>query len=315
MKKILSLVICIAVILCGCAKNEHKQINEVDIPFQKIAACNNRNKLLEKYGYISERTATRAQKNENFAYWIIYYEKSDDAVNAILDYAVNYKCYYYNGGVYVEYGDGQTRTVLPYREKYENVISNLLSRTDTLSYVFITESFSEKTDNGYIASYDFIVNSDILPDLEGLGVDTGSKVRVSYELNNDYEIMSCKYYRVEKTEDVEVAKIDITYGESREFPESVKKKTDENVEYVDVQIIQDFGTAAQYSEIFKVQKGTYISENDVLMQYYLYKDSSYQQMFNSFEEKITENTDIFVIKSLYIDTLLAAQEQGEEENQ
>lgn len=304
MKKIFSLLLCMILLLCGCSDSNENQAEKVDISFQKIAACNNRTKLLEKYRYISERTASRSDEDDDFSYWVMYFEKNGENINAILDYSVDYKCYYYNNEVYTEYGDGNIRKVIPYRENYEKIISGLLARTDTLSYVFITNSNAEETENGYAAEFDFIVNNDILSELEGLGVEVGNKVRVKYELDKDLIIKKCKYYRVEEEKNTEVARIDVTYGEKRSFPDNVKNM--ENGEFVDINIIEDFGTGSQYSETFKVKKNSYISENDVLLTYYLFKDPYYQMSFDTFTEKVDKNTDIFIINSTYAD-ILASQ--------
>ncbi len=301
MKKIFSLLLCMILLLCGCSDSNENQAEKVDISFQKIAACNNRTKLLEKYRYISERTASRSDEDDDFSYWVMYFEKNGENINAILDYSVDYKCYYYNNEVYTEYGDGNIRKVIQYRENYEKIISGLLARTDTLSYVFITNSNAEETENGYAAEFDFIVNNDILSELEGLGVEVGNKVRVKYELDKDLIIKKCKYYRVEEEKNTEVARIDVTYGEKRNFPDNVKNM--ENGEFVDINIIEDFGTGSQYSETFKVKKNSYISENDVLLTYYLFKDPYYQMSFDTFTEKVDKNTDIFIINSSYADIL------------
>lgn len=301
MKKIFSLLLCMILLLCGCSDSNENQAEKVDISFQKIAACNNRTKLLEKYRYISERTASRSDEDDDFSYWVMYFEKNGENINAILDYSVDYKCYYYNNEVYTEYGDGNIRKVIQYRENYEKIISGLLARTDTLSYVFITNSNAEETENGYAAEFDFIVNNDILSELEGLGVEVGNKVRVKYELDKDLIIKKCKYYRVEEEKNTEVARIDVTYGEKRNFPDNVKNM--ENGEFVDINIIEDFGTGSQYSETFKVKNNSYISENDVLLTYYLFKDPYYQMSFDTFTEKVDKNTDIFIINSSYADIL------------
>ena len=66
MKKVLMLILSICFILCACG--EKPQEITLEIPFQKVAACNNRTRLLEKYSSISERTASRPIGEENFSY-------------------------------------------------------------------------------------------------------------------------------------------------------------------------------------------------------------------------------------------------------
>ena len=264
------LILSICFILCACG--EKPQEITLEIPFQKVAACNNRTRLLEKYSSISERTASRAIGEENFSYWVLYYEKVGENINAILDYSVDYKCYYYNNKVYADYGDGFLRTVVPFREKYEDIISGLLARTDTLSYVFILNSQAEETEEGFEVSYEFIVNNDILPEFEDLGIKAGDKLNVIYELDKDLIIQKCKYRKVlDEDKKVEVARIDITYNEKKPFPQDILNKN--KGETVDVRIIENFGTGAEYFETFKVEKNSYITENEVLFKNYLFKGS------------------------------------------
>ncbi|MBQ2897939.1 MAG: hypothetical protein IJE46_06460 [Clostridia bacterium] len=310
MKKILSLVVCMVLFLSACSNGNQVLTETIDIPFQKVAACNNRQKLLEKFGYVSERTASRAERGDDYNYWTLYFEKEGESTNAILDYSVEYKCYYYNNEIFTEYGDGEIRTVLPYRESYEKVMASLLARSDTLSYVFIIESnCMEDEEDGYIAQYKFIVNNDILQELDGLGLEAGDRVLVEYELDKDYIIKRCKYKRIEENREVEVARIDITYGEKRAFPTAITSRVDESTEFVNVNIIENFGTGAQYSEMFKVKKGTYIAENNLLLTQYLFKDPIYKTVFDTMVEKIQEDTDIFILDSEYAATL---QRQSQE---
>ena len=311
MKKVIMLVLSICFVLCGCSEKVEEK--PIEIPFQKVAACNNRTKLLEKYNYISERTASRPLGAETYSYWIMYYEKAKDGVNAILDYSEDYKCYYYNNQVFADYGDGSLRTVIPYRENYNDIVSNLLARTDTLSYVFILTSEAEKTDEGYEATYEFIVNNDILPEFEALGIEAGDKMNVLYELDEDLIIQKCKYRKViDEEKRVEVARIDVTYSEKRDFPATVLNKN--AGETFDVRIIENFGTGSEYSEIHKVEKNSYITENEVLLKNYLFKDPIYDEVFDTVTEHITKDTDIFIMDVAYAD-ILAAREQYEAEQE
>lgn len=307
MKKVILLVLSLCFILCGCSEKNDE--NNIEIPFQKIAACNNRTKLLEKYSCISERTASRSVGEENFEYWILYYEKVNENINAVLDYSVDYKCYYYNNMVYADYGDGFLRTVIPFREKYEDIISGLLARTDTLSYVFITKSEAEVIDEGYKTSYEFIVNNDILPEFESLGINSGDKMCIEYDLDNDYIIQRCRYYRVKDEKRSQVARIDITYNAKYSFPEQIGKT--EAAEKVAVRVIENFGTGSEYAESFDIAKGTYISENETLLKYYLFKDPLYQNYFDSATEPVDKDTDIFIIDSSFADMLAAREEYME----
>lgn len=309
MKKVLMLILSICFILCACG--EKPQEITLEIPFQKVAACNNRTRLLEKYSSISERTASRAIGEENFSYWVLYYEKVGENINAILDYSVDYKCYYYNNKVYADYGDGFLRTVVPFREKYEDIISGLLARTDTLSYVFITKSEAEETDFGYKTSYEFIVNNDILPEFEGLGINAGDRMCIEYDLDNDYIIQRCRYYRVKDEKKSQVARIDITYNAEYSFPEQIG--TSDSAEKVSVRVIENFGTGSEYAETFDIAKGTYITENETLLKYYLFKDPIYQEYFDSSIDIIDKDTDIFIIDSTFADMLQAQKEYMEEQ--
>lgn len=308
MKKVILLVLSLCFILCGCSEKNDE--NSLEIPFQKIAACNNRIKLLEKYSYISERTASRPLGEDTYSYWIMYYEKDGENLNAILDYSDDYKCYYYNNNVYADYGDGNYRTIIPYREKYENIISNLLARTDTLSYVFILNSEVEVIDKGYVASYEFIVNNDILPEFEDLGIKAGNKLRVEYTLDKEYIIERCQYFYVnEEGKKREIARINVKYDEKWEYPEQVKQA--KNSETVKVKFIENFGTGAEYAESYDIPKNTYITENEVLLKSYLYKDPLYQNYFDSVVEVIDRDMDIFIIDSSFADMLAAREEYME----
>lgn len=317
MKKILSVMMCMLFVLCGCSNEKPLPEEQIDIPFQKVAACNNRAKLLDKYSYILERTASRASENDDFSYWTMYYENDGENTNAILDYSVNYKCYYYNNEIFAEYGDSQIRKVIPYRENYDKVITSLLARTDTLSYVFIMESvaYEDPDEDGYVAEYQFIVNNDILEEFEGLGLETGDRVQVEYDLDSDLVIKRCRYKKLEGLKKTEIARIDITYGEKKSFPESITSINGPDDEYVTVGIIENFGTGAQYSESFKVKKGSYITENDVLMKYYLFKDPTYQTVFDTMTEEIQKDTDIFIVESTYADVLQLQQEYMQQQEQ
>ena len=318
MKKIASLLMCLMLLLCSCSnsKNNEETI-AIEIPFQKVAACNNRAKLLEKYGCITERTASRESENENFGYWTIYYEKDGENINAILDYSVNYKCLYYNNEIFTQYGDGITRKVLTYREDYNKIMTNLMARTDTLSYVFIIEDSAEidTDEEGFIARYEFIVNNDILSELEGLGLEAGDRVQVEYDLDKDYIIKRCRYYKIDNEKRSQIARIDVVYGEKKSFPDEVVFANDENKEFVEITVIENFGTGSQYSETFKVEKGGYIVENERLLRYYLFKDPIYQTEFNAMEESIDKNTDIFIIDVEYSEQMRAQQEYMEKQLQ
>ena len=296
-------------ILCSCG--EQVQEKTLEIPFQKVAACNNRTKLLEKYNYISERTASRLNGQSEFSYWVLYYEKAEDKINAFIDYSEDYKCYYYNDQVYADYGDGFLRTVIPYRENYNNIISNLLARTDTLSYVFITNSETIETDYGYQASYEFIVNNDILPEFEDLGVKSGDKMRIEYDIDEEYIIQRCRYYRVKDEKKAQIARVDITYGEKKEFPVQIGES--HASDKVNVKIIENFGTGAEYSEIFQIARNSYISENEILLKNYLFKDPIYQEYFNSETEMIVRDMDIFILDSSFAEMLQAQKEYMEEQ--
>lgn len=311
MKKLLVLLLCISFILCGCSENIAE--DNIEIPFQKIAACNNRSKLLEKYKSISERTASRYAGDTEFSYWVIYYEKNGDSVNAILDYSADYKCYYYNNQVFADYGDGFYRTVLPFREKYDDIVSGLLARTDTLSYVFIINSQAEKEEEGYKTSYEFIVNNDILPEFEALGVKSGDRICIEYDLDEEYIIQRCRYYLVKGEQRRQIARIDITYNRKRDFPTEISMT--DSVEKVDVKIVENFGTGAEYSETFAVPKGAYIAENETLLKYYLFKDPLYQEYYDTVSEPVEKNTDIFIIDSYYADVLQARKEYMEEKEE
>ena len=309
MKKVLMLIFSICFILCGCSSKVEEQT--LVIPFQKLASCNNRTRLLEKYNHISERTASRPLGETEFKYWVMYYEKENDNINAIVDYSEEYKCFYYNNNVYADYGDGFLRTVIPYREEYQTIVSGLLARTDTLSYVFITESRAEQTKDGYKTAYEFIVNNDILPEFEGLGVNLGDKMCIEYDIDNDYIIKRCRYYLINKTTDKmkQVARIDITYNQKKEFPDQVGKDT--GAEKVNVRVIENFGTGSEYSESFEIAKGSYISENEILLKNYLYKDPMYVDYFDSATEMIDKDIDIFIIDSSFAYMIEARDEYME----
>ncbi len=312
MKKVIMLILSICFVLSGCSEKVEEK--PLEIPFQKIAAYNNRTKLLQKYNYISERTASRPLGEETYSYWIMYYEKEGDNLNAILDYSVDYKCYYFENQVLADYGDGNLRTVIPFREKYEDILSGLLARTDTLSYVFILNSQAEETEKGYEASYEFIVNNDILPEFEDLGIKAGDKLNVIYELDKDFIIQKCKYRKVlDEDRKVEVARVDVTYNEKRQFPQEILNKN--KGETVDVRIIENFGTGAEYSEIYKVEKNSYITENEVLFKNYLFKDPLYENYFDTAVEPVTKNTDIFIMDTTYADMLAAREEYMAEQEE
>lgn len=320
MKKVLSLIVCLILFLCACSNGEQVQTDTIDIPFQKVAACNNRTKLLEKYNYITERTASRESENDNFGYWTMYFEKDQDNTNAILDYSVDYKCYYYNNEIFTEYGDGEIRTVIPYRENYEKIMATLLARSDTLSYVFIIDSSAgeDPDEEGYVAEYEFIVNNDILTELEGLGLEVGDRVQVEYDLDKDFIIKRCRYKRLDGKKEVEVARVDVTYGVKKSFPPAITERLGQDIDYVSVNIIEHFGTGAQYNQMFKVKKDTYISENDVLMRYYLFKDPTYSTLFDTMTEIISKDTDLFIVDSEHAGILQLQnmkKEQKQQENQ
>ena len=305
MKKVIMLILSICFVLCGCSEKVEEKV--IEIPFQKIAACNNRTKLLEKYNYISERTASRPLGAETYSYWIMYYEKEDAGINAILDFSADYKCYYYKNQVFADYGDGNLRTVVPYREKYEDIISGLLARTDTLSYVFILNSEAKETEEGFEATYEFIVNNDILPEFEDLGIKTGDKLNVLYELDKDLIIQKCKYRKViDEERKSEVARIDVTYNEKKVFPEEVNSANTGGE--ININFYENFGTGAEYSETYTVAKGTYITENEELLKYYLFKDPLYQEYFDTFSEFVEKDTDIFILDSTFADMLAAREE-------
>ena len=310
MKKVMLLLFSICLILCGCS--EKIEESALEIPFQKIAACNIRTKLFEKHNYISERTALRPIGDDTYSYWVLYYEKDNDFINAIVD-SVDYKCYYYNNQIFADYGDNNLRIVLPYRKKYDSVMSSLLTRTDTLSYVFILNSEAKETDYGYEVSYEFIVNNDILPEFEDLGVKVGDRMNVVYEIDKDYIILKSKYRKVVDDKKIEVARVDITYDERKPFPDAVKSM--DSSEKVEVKIIENFGTGSEYSEKFSVPKDGYISENEVLLKYYLFKDPLYENYFDALIEPVTKNTDIFIIDSAYADVLAAREEYKKEQEE
>jgi len=307
MKRVLLLILSICFVLCGCS--EQITENKIDIPFQKIAACNNRTRLFEKYNHISERTASRPLGEDAYSYWILYYEKENENINAILDYSADYKCYYYNNSVYAEYGDGNYRTIIPYREKYETIISNLLARTDTLSYVFILNSDVEVIDKGYVASYEFIVNNDILPEFEDLGIKAGDRLRVEYTLDKEFIIERCQYMYMKDGKKREIARINVTYDEKREFPAEIGNVS--KGEKVKVKFIENFGTGSEYAEVHEVPKNSYITENEVLMRNYLYKDPMFKEYFDTETEIIENDTDIFIIDSSFADMLAARDEYME----
>lgn len=312
MKKVMMLILSICFVLCGCSEVQEEK--SIDIPFQKVAACNNRTKLLQKYNYISERTASRPLGEQSYSYWVMYYEKDNDSINAILDYSEDYKCYYYKNKVLADYGDGNLRTVIPYRENYDDIILSLLARTDTLSYVFILNSEAEETEEGFEASYEFIVNNDILPEFEDLGIKTGDKLNVLYELDKDLIIQKCKYRKViDEDRKVEVARVDVKYNESKPFPDEVVNKS--TGETVNIRIIENFGTGSEYSETYSVEKNSYVTENEVLLKNYLFKDPLYENYFDTETEAIVKNTDIFVMDITYADMLAAREEYMKEQEE
>ena len=84
-------------------------------------------------------------------------------------------------------------------------------------------------------------------------------------------------------------------------------------EKVKVKVYENFGTGSEYSEEYNIPKNAYITENETLLTYYLFKDPVYQEYFDSFVEIIDKDTDIFIIDSTFADMLQAKQEYMEQQ--
>ena len=196
MKKVLCLLI-VAVLtvstLAACSKPEEKDFIET-ITFEKIAQVNSITNLLKNYDRITERTVNKNLEGSEEFYWDLSYEKKDESINAIVNTGDQYKCYYYNGKIFACY-DGEYLPVLYFRETYNDIVMETISRDNLLNSVYHTITHREKLKDGrYVITFEFRANSDMVTDFESWGVKEGQKMQMMYFLKDNLEIDHYDYY-------------------------------------------------------------------------------------------------------------------------
>ena len=311
MKKVLCLLIAVVLIISlftACGKNDEVDFLET-ITFEKIAQVNSMTNLLKNYDSITERTVNKNMDGEEEFYWDLSYEKKENNINAIVDTGEQYKCYYYNGKIFACY-EGEYLPVLYFRETYNDIVEEAISRDNLLNSIYHTVSSREKLKDGkYVVTFEFKVNSDMVSDFEPWGIKAGQIMNIVYFLKENLEIDHYDYYVYdEKNNKVNIANVYFDYNSEFTFPEEVINLV-QTKDLCKVTLYENYSFGSQYSETYEVPKGSYLEINSYLYAYNIYANEEMDVLWDFENDAINEDTSLYLYEEIYYDL---DEEMGEE---
>ena len=311
MKKVLCLLIAVVLIISlftACGKNDEVDFLET-ITFEKIAQVNSMTNLLKNYDSITERTVNKNMDGEEEFYWDLSYEKKENNINAIVDTGNQYKCYYYNGKIFACY-EGEYLPVLYFRETYNDIVAETISRDNLLNSIYHTVSSREKLKDGrYVVTFEFKVNSDMVSDFEPWGIKEGQIMNIVYFLKENLEIDHYDYYVYDaKGNKVNIANVYFDYNSEFTFPEEVINLV-QTKDLCKVTLYENYSFGSQYSEVYEVPKGSYLEINSYLYAYNIYANEEMDVLWDFENDAINEDTSLYLYEEIYYDL---DEEMGEE---
>lgn len=301
MKKIfLAFTVLITIfVLCSCRAKSNVAGDPLDnVSFESIAKANTRKNLLKKYDKIIETTSNINTLSGDEIIWTLYYEKDKNApgkANAVIDTGEQYRCYYYNGHIFVSHDSDELLPVITFREKYEDVLDTVLKRDNTLNSAFSIISSKERNkDGGYTISFDYKATYNMLEEFSDWGIKSGQQMRITYTLNNDLEIMQYTYKIVEENnKEKDIINVSVNYNAKNDIPQDVIDLADTS-DTVSLTLVENYSSGSQYSESYAIPAGSHIELNSNLYTYYIYTDPQMTKEWDYEDDKVTKNMTLYL---------------------
>ena len=298
MKRILSIFLLTALILCSCSKDVPEVNNSemIELNYDIISRRNNRNVLMKKYSYMTERTRYFGlDTDENIPDWSVSYcSDGNGNQNVMLVYG-DQKQYFYNNTIYADLGNDNYRVIIPYKSSYSTLINETLKRENTLNYVYYKQQEGMETSEGYAVSYWFIVTSDVLNEFIFWDIHVGDIIKVDYNLNSDFEILNYSYYIVhDPYGEPTYTKIMETYTEFNvpfKFPDFVYEK--DTSPKVTLTIKENYRMPSEITEVYEVPADTQIWGEDILIASETYTDYKSKNKWDYENDTITDSITLY----------------------
>lgn len=298
MKRILSIFLLTALLLCSCSKDVPDVNNSkiIEINYDKISRRNNRNVLMNKYSYIREYIKYfNLDTNEDIPDWSISYcSDGNDNGNVMFIYGDNNR-YFYNNTIYTELENDDYRVFIPYKSDYKTLIKETLKRENTLNYVYYKQQEGFKTPDGYAVSYWFIVTSDVLNEFIFWDIHVGDTIKVDYNLNSNFEILNYTYYIIDdpygEPTYTKIMESSTEFDVPFKFPDFVYEK--DTSPKVTLTVKENYKMPSEITEVYEIPVDTKIWGESSLIRSKTYTDYRFENEWNYENDIIKDSITLY----------------------